>query len=371
MKKLFSILLIAVLFIPSMMLFSACGKNKGYDLSNLSTDFYSIADKNNNIVKVANKLKFDYSQHQISGDTYLLETVYTVKPYTTIKDYNLVLDNVMAFVYTHIDLCSNNSIAIDSEYKSKVKSDLDAFSEAMSDTNIHVNYFAERIKQSYTDSSIAITSSACLSRYQNLLDSYDNLYQTAINFSNTLSNIYFNHALKNANPNVYDIAVEDFDPNIVVNKLNSRIKYQISNLSETFVEMYINGGKLSESIVTKVGDAFGSFNLNKYNYIDKVNAIDVEIDENTVLGKIRENGVLKDSYSEFYDLSIQAYNLQTILMNDNEKFLSASNAIDYLTAKANTDATAYDNMCVRVIEDYDYAISSYNTVLVDMIALIK
>jgi len=67
MKKLFSILLIAVLFIPSMMLFSACGKNKGYDLSNLSTDFYSIADKNNNIVKVANKLKFDYSQHQISG----------------------------------------------------------------------------------------------------------------------------------------------------------------------------------------------------------------------------------------------------------------------------------------------------------------
>jgi len=123
--------------------------------------------------------------------------------------------------------------------------------------------------------------------------------------------------------------------------------------------------------VTKVGDAFGSFNLNKYNYIDKVNAIDVEIDENTVLGKIRENGVLKDSYSEFYDLSIQAYNLQTILMNDNEKFLSASNAIDYLTAKANTDATAYDNMCVRVIEDYDYAISSYNTVLVDMIALIK
>ena len=51
------------MLLPIASFFSACKKNNKNDLTALKTDFYNIAEENNNIKLVDGKLIFDYSAH--------------------------------------------------------------------------------------------------------------------------------------------------------------------------------------------------------------------------------------------------------------------------------------------------------------------
>ena len=139
MKKLFISLMLLLLVVPSVFVMSACGKDNGYQLANLKTDFNNIAEKYQNVKLDGNKLVFDYSAFVYNDDKYLETLINTTKPYTELQAYTTIFDNVMMFANQHIEICSNNSIDIDEESRNLLKSKLDEFDLAVGDVNIYIN----------------------------------------------------------------------------------------------------------------------------------------------------------------------------------------------------------------------------------------
>lgn len=352
MKRRILSLILVFLLLPTAFLFSAC-KDKGYDLNNLQNDFNLIAAENENIKNVNGKFVFDYSNH-----IRLNSVVEYNYPYTQLKEFNKVFENVMAFSFDYIDECSHNDLVKNVGLKNKVKSQLDDLKKSYAEIDLNVNNFAVDINASYdTDD---IFNHICEESYRRLLLSYDDLFEAASNFNNTLADLYFNHILKNGNPNIYKIDSAEFDANLVVNNFDARLKYQISNLSQSFFEMYIDGGKLAEDIVS----AEEFFDIDEFDYEDNIKVINKTIDE-VVAAQKANSATNKQKY---YQLSIQAYNIQDVLNNDNSKYVHACNEISYATIDL-TEASAEEKMCYEIIEQRYELLKEYNSVLVSMLSL--
>lgn len=347
-KKILSLLLVLML-IPFASLFAACG-DKGYNLANLQKDFVSIADQNENIVANNNELLFDYSSHP------KLEGVFTSNyPYTTVLEYNQVYYNLMSFAFNYIDVCSNNNAIESEDVRNRVKRELDVLQNSIHQVDIYVNMLAEIINVSENDDVLSI---ACLARLENLLVAYESLFDAATTFNNTLADLYFNHILFDGNPNVYALGSANFDVNPIIHKFDARLKYQLSNLSQCFVEMYINGAKLSKKIID--GDVV--FSLNAFNYSSNVTAIKKTYNELVAYEKATNN---KQAY---YELCVEAYNIQTALNNDNDKFIVACKTIAYAGFDEEV-STGNEKLCVEIIEERFELVKIYNAVLVEMLAL--
>lgn len=355
-RKIVSLILVLMLF-PVASLFSACGKADGYNLDNLKSEYDAIALENGNIKQEEDGFVFDYSSHN------KLETVISsTEPYVALESYNEVFYNLMSFANSYVDECSNNSATDNAEIKNKVQADLLELKKSVSDVNESVNIFAEVIAAA---SESEIKSDACLERFENLLKTYDEMFENAINFNNSLSNMYFNYVLKDGNPDVYSAGENNFNASTVINKLNSRIKYQVSNISECFVEMYFDGGKMAERIAnsTKTSDLL---DLDAMGYTAKINAIKVTLDVEVAADKANNEA----NKTNFYELSVQAQNIQTSFDNDREKFLTACNAIDFaLLTEDMSKATPYETMCYAIILDYNDLVEEYNKVLTEMVKI--
>lgn len=362
MKKQFLSLLLVILFIPSVFLFAGCD-DKSYKLTNLESDYCNIVSNCDNIKIEDNKIVFDYSNHKLGNDEYLVSAI-SVEPYNQLNNYNKIFDNLMGFVYEYVDVCSNKNIDADANIRNNLKSELDELSIAVNDVDTYINQWAEVIEFHFNDD---ITNDQCLARFKTLLSAYNSLYQKSINFSNSLASLYYNNALNDANPRLDKIKIDDFDSSIIISKLQGRVKYQVSNLSQVFVEMYIDGHDLPTIITTKneEEEVFeGKLDLNQNGYLAKVNSIErvfgAGFDAETAV-TIANGASIK---STFYNYSVKAYNLQNILDNDNDMFISACNQIRY--GKINTEY-AYQLKCKEIIDDYNYIVNDYNQVLTDMI----
>ena len=354
-RKILSLILVLML-LPIASMFVACGKDDGYNLDNLSADFNEIAEENGNIKIVNNKFVINYADHEK-----VAIAMSEVDPYTQIESYNFVFDNIMSFAFDYVEVCSDNDLTSNAKIKNQLQDDLYNLKKSFGNVNSALNLFAEIINLSYD---IDPLEPHCLTRFESLLVSYEKLFDSAINFNNTLADLYFNHALKEGNPNVFETGFENFDASVVVNNLEGRLKYQISNLSQSYVEMYVSGGDLAERIAKGAVE----LNLNKYNYKKNVEAVNFVFDEQVAAEKANNN-VNKE---KFYELSVQAQNIQTILNNDSNKFVTACNDIEYVTVKANlNDAAANDNACVYIVEDNYRLITEYNKVLSQMVNIIK
>jgi len=347
MKRKFLSLLLIFMLLPFASLFVGCGKD-GYNLNNLQNDFNEIKTQNENIRYENGKLLFDYSEH-----ARLYIVIQSVYPYTQLNELNQVYENVMAFAFNYIDECSNNSAVKDATIKNKVKDDLNALKEAVNDVDVYVTMLAEIINVSHD-----VMLDACVSSLSNLIYSYDELYRTAMNFNNSLADLYFNHILSNSNPNIYNQKIEDFDVNIVVNNFDARLKYQISNLSQCFIEMYFDGEKLSQEIV----EGINIFDLSESDYESNVENINIVYNSLVAAEKAINN---KQS---FYDLSVQAYNAQEALNNDISKFIYAYNHISYANFDA-VEATANEKICALIIDERFELVSVYNDVLVQILEI--
>ena len=351
-KKILSLILVLML-LPIASLFVACGKDKSYNLNALDEDFNQIVEKNNNVKNDEGKFVFDYSNHS-NLETIIANTA----PYNELENYNFVFYNLMSFAYDYVPMCANNHLTNNAEIKNQVKNDLSALKKSVSDVNECVNMFAESVIMADDEE---ITSSVCLTKFENLIATYEDMFEKATNFNNSLSNLYFNYALKDGNPNVYSLGVENFDANIVVNKLKARIKYQISCLSQCFVEMYVDGD-LDERITNKET----IFDLTQFNYKNNIEAIDKSFTEQTAAEKANH----KDNKSNFYELSVQAQNIQSTIDNDINKFMTACQKIDYGMVVDSSTATALEKMCVAIIESNYNLICNYNIVLVEMLNIV-
>lgn len=354
MRRKFISLILILMLLPITSLFVACGKDKGYNLNNLYNDYVSIATENDNVELNNGMLIFDYSNHPKMKT--IVETTY---PYTEINSYNFLFKNLMAFSSEYVDNCSYNEAIKDAKIKNQVKQDLDNLKKSVRDVNNCTNILAEIIRSSYDEN---VLSEVCLLRYENLLLTYDSLFHNAIIFHNTISNLYFNNILNNSNPDVFVEGYSNFDASKTINLLNSRIKYQVSNLSASYVEMVLD----DETIPHKI--AFDDYNptLDEYSYRTNLYNVNQTIDENIAESKVELNG----NKSKLYELAVEAYNIQTTLNMDNSKFITAFNSVDYRFVKNGESATPYQEMCLNLIESYNDLISEYNAVLVKMIAIL-
>ena len=195
----------------------------------------------------------------------------------------------MGFVYENIEVCSNANIEASVEVRDNLKFQLDELSNAIYEIDVYINHWAKIIEFNYSSTNKAeLTNVQCLSRFKNVLTAYNNLFQKAISFSNGLSDLYYNYALNDANPKIDNVKLDDFDSSVVISKLQSRAKYEISNLSQLFVEIYIDGNDLPTELTTPIilneGEdnetiVFNTFELNKsgFRYLDKVNNLEAAL----------------------------------------------------------------------------------------------
>lgn len=349
-KRILSLILILVL-LPIASIFSACGKEKNVDLSSLDDEFNSILTENQNMKEVDGTFIFDYSKYE------KIESIKTQKPYNQIDVFNFVFSNIMDFSFNHVKVCAVNGLDISKSKKEEIENSLKDLKNSIANTNRSINIFAETVTVAPSDQ---ITSEACLLKFEILLNAYNDVFEDSIYFNNLLSDLYFNNILNNGNPDINSMSVEEFDANLVLSNFQSRLRYQISNLSGLYAKKYIDT-TLIKNIVYKNA----TLNLNEFNYQNDIELIKVKINVDTAKQKI-------DAQKEiFYKLAVQAQNFQTILENDRNKFIVACKSIDYKTVKDDVTASAFDKMCVEIIDGNHDLVISYNNVLSQMIQILN
>lgn len=354
--KLLSLILILFL-IPGSLVLSACKKEEGYEMSSLKSDFYSVAENEaDNIVKVNNSLKFDYSKHN-NGEAFLQNIIANEAPYKELAKYNMLFENIIEFPCEYIEICSSTSAELSLITRNNLKSELDAFHKSMRDVSTSIDLLAEGLKIAEN-----IRNVICLERYKNLLLSYETLYQTSSQLSNTISTIYYKDILVNSNPEIGAVSLSDFDAGTVVRTFRGRLLFQKSNLTQIFVEKYICGGDFAKEISTS------ETTLDLTNYNNNIKAITLA--ETITEQQMVEKANHENNKTNFYNLAIKAYNLQEILSNDATKFGRAAKEISYVYTTDNEDkASAYDKICVEIIDGYDFALGEYNEVLANMVSV--
>lgn len=358
-KKILSFILV-LFMIPTMFVLSACG-DKGYQLDKLETDFFSVADECKTIERVDNKFHFTYSNFSYEGTPILQNAINDTKPYIYLKDYNQVFENLMAFVYDYIDECSHSSIEADENFRNALKQEMDDLHASIKVVDGSVQVFAESLVSNPSD----IQHETCLARFRNVLIAYDDLFQKSINFSNSLAELYFDYALNDANPNFFNVSVNDFNAGMVINKLNARIKYQISNLTQSYVEMYFDGSNVPNNLTDSASN-FGELDLNAFSYQDNVKAINKSFDINSAIEKANNSS----NKVNFMNLAIDAYNLQASLKNDANMFIKACNNVSYCEIIKKVDLTAQEKLNVKQINDYNHLLGEYNKTLINMLNII-
>lgn len=365
MKKKVLSLILCLFLIPGALIFTACGDDNDYSLANLSTDFYSIANNYENLnLTIDNEFEFDYSNFVYQNEQYFTNAINTTVPYMYLGTYyNPLFSNSMSFVYNYIDICSTDSINAPQNLKNELKQNLDNFDAALRTVNADINMVAERLRFNI-NSNVEITNESCLTRLKNLFDSYDILFSSVYDLTDTLAEIYFDYALNDANPNYYSQSLDDFDALRVTSNLNAKIKLQISNLTEIYTELYVCGGELSTAYTTQVDGEFATLEGNYSTYMAKIANIDKVFDP-SIASTINASTTLKQN---FYNLAVELYNLQSALYNDLDIYNQASDDIVYTIIINDVNATTYELMCVEIIDNHKILLENYNDVLVEILS---
>ena len=349
-KKILSLMLVLVL-LPVALLFCACGKSTKNNLSALDDEFYAIMDSNTNFVDNGNGMEITFDNH-----TNLKNAVNASNnQYKYLNDYNNIFASLICFSSEYIDECAGHSAGVEKSTKEKVFNELNALKLEIGAVNSAIETLAGMIDVNSSN----VTDSTCLVAYENLLLTYEGMFEKAMIFNSTLVDIYYNRVLSNGNPNVANISLNDFDVDVVLSKLNGRIFYQRANLTQSYIKMYLEGGDFAHNI------AYGlsTLDINKFNYSLNVKAINYALNMNQAATKANNN---KQS---FYDFAVKAYNLQEILSADAGKFIYACNTICLNDINANS--SALEQMCASIIEENYNTITQYNSALKGMIDIVK
>lgn len=358
MKRNIWILILILLLIPGGFVLTACGKNDDYKLSNLKNDFYSIDETNATIVTSKQTLKLNYENYKDNNVKYMLDIINNpAYPYQYLKEYQTLLDDVLSFTYSYIDVCSSNDLEVPSELKNKTKQDLIALQEAFIDLDYQFESFASLVH--FNLSNTDKTDPILLSSYKKVLGDFENVIVEAVDFSDDIAKIYYQHVLNNPNPNFF-VESEDFSAGKVESYLTSRIKFQTNNLARVFVEKYFDGADIDKQLSSK-NFANNLFESEEYNlYTSNVEKINKDL----------KNKAEAIDTKALLNKSIEMYNAQEILNNDDKKFKTACQEIEYQTILASKDKTEAQKIYLKIVDDYDYLVQQYNAVLVDIIDIL-
>lgn len=354
--------MIVFILMGSGLVFSACGENgiKGYDMTQLATDYTNQISSINNVSLTTNHgIEFDYSIYSTNGNQYMLQAI-NHAPYSYIQTYyNTMLNNSMAFVYSFIDVCSSSIIEVPKDLKNEVKQDLDQFVLSLKKTSGNVEAVADKIRKGND-----IMSTDSLNSLKNLFDSYEELYQSAFNFSSTLANVYYGYAYTNSNPDYSNTKLEDYDASKTILLLKSRIKHHIANYTQSYIEINLKGSNLSRRFTTVGNIAELPNNFSQYK--SKINAINYEVDDSKG-SSINDSGEKEN----FMNSAIALYNCISILDNNYPIYHKASNDVVYNKVISDVNASRYEKDCAQIIKNNEYVLNEINAVIARMVNIIN
>ena len=347
-KRILGLILVLAL-IPTAFFFAACGKGTKNNLSTLDDEFYAIATNYDNFVFNNDLLQISLANHD------KLATVVNSSnnQYRYIKNYNSMFESLMCFSSEYIDECANFKQGVDKDTKKRIFNDLHAL-------KLEVNAVDRAIETLSGKMAVnSSTSSDCLTAYENLLLTYEDMFEKAIIFNNTIVDLYYNRVLRSGNPNIAAMDIDDFNVEIVINKLYGRVCYQRANLTQSYVKMYIEGGNLAHKL------AYGEISLDtsKYNYANNMASIGYTINIDQAIEKANVNKL------SFYNFAVQAYNLQEILSMDIGRLSYACRTI--CMARINANSSPIEKVSANIIKENYNTLSQYNAALAGMINIIK
>lgn len=354
MKKFVSFVCIACFLISSCFVF-ACKKDSGYNLDNLKSQFFEISTKYQRVELKDNKFVFKFGEDGSQVVENLIAN--SDSRYHNLTSYNTVLDNSLDFAYKYIDYCSNNSLAVDKDYKNQIESSLKELDSSFDVIDRAIGEFSHIVKTFEHDPN----NERCLQSYKNLLNCYEMLFFDAVDLSTKLCNIYFEYYLTDQNPDYCKMSITNFEQDVVVARLKPRISYQIVELTRNFVETYLDGGNVSDLVANKGLE----FDINFNNYSTNVKMINVNIDVDVAIAKAQTKR------DKVFNKSKEMYVAQSRLNNDSDKFNKAYSDIKYADVIADSEATSYQKECVEIINSHTSWLGDYSVVLSDMLEILE
>ncbi len=350
MKRKIFILISLIALLPTVFFFSACGKSTKNNLSTLDDEFYAISKEYDNFVFEDGYLKISLVDHLQLNKVVNASN----NQYKYLSNYNQMFQSLMCFTSEYVDECANYQPGVDRNTKTKVYNELNALKKEI----VAVNSAIETLSGIMAVNTSNPTTSACLVAYENLLLTYEDMFDKAVAFNNSIVDIYYNHALRSGNPNIAALSLDNFAVELVINKLYARVRFQQANLTQSYFKMYLEGGTLAHDIAYG-----GSLDTSKYNYSSNMNAISFSVDMDEAIQKANANKLA------FYNYSVQAYNLQEILSMDIGRFSYACRTICMKDIDSNS--TDIEVMCKSIIEENYNTLTQYNNALAGLIGIIK
>ena len=184
--------------------------------------------------------------------------------------------------------------------------------------------------------------------------------------------MYFSKGLTTAIVDYSLVSLDDFNASQAAINLKSMADYQTLNLTRAYYNSYVKGNALTTVFTTKKDGAFPKPDANYNNYVASVNAVSLDATFTNALPQkmqvIENDASLKE---QFYNQSIAMSNIQMIMDNDLSVYQLALNEVTYLDKKADPNATDYEKFCVQMIENHNYIVQQYNSVLENLINIIK
>lgn len=353
MKKIISFIL-TLLVLPCSLILVGCA-DQSYKLSNLQSDIDTMIAEYEIVVEKGEGFTIDYSYFRDGTDKYVENIINNIQPYTSLKDYHFVLNNLMTFANDYIDECCNEDVKVDGWLRDRLKDNLDDVSMDLSALENSTRTWAGVVKDVYKLQDISQEAS-CLDRFKTVLDDYADLCESVSNFADSISRIYFDYVLVDSNVNFYGISYEDFNLNMLINKLDARIKNYVSASSQLFVERNVLTSTLSTNITTA---PFTTISLNADNYLTNMNLYNSKADfDNNLALQLGAN-----NKAELYDLAIRLYNVQTVYNDNIDKYITARNDINFIEVNADSDCTNYERVCRDNILNHISLMNEYNTIL--------
>ena len=361
-KQVILSLILCLVLIPGLFIFTACKDDKSYNLSNLYIDYSNLVNKHQYLsTNENNEIVFNYDKITYQNTQYFSNALLT-EPYMKLTQfYNPLLNNSLSFFASYVENCSTDALLISNNEKDSIKSALNEFDSALTTTYNQTINMADLLRTG-TD----IESNVHMIRLSNLFESYENLYVKAFNLSQELSNIYFNYAVTDANPNYSEQSINQFDASRVIVNLRSRIKNQIVNLTQSYIEQNVRGLKLYSSFTTKENGGYASIPTSFSSYLSDVQSIDVEFSSS--LGQTINTNPTKRE--KFYHASIELYNIQESLNNLLNAYRVACNEIVYTNITADANANNYQKTCAKIISDYSALIDQNTIALQNALAIL-
>lgn len=337
MKTKFLSLILTAFLCLGAFTFSAC--DNGYNISNFNTDYESIGN-NLNVTINSGYLVFDLSKieqavtengEEENSHLLYLRNYYQPLVRSSLSFVVYAKDVLTASTTVEKDLCNliDDQLTALNDASKNVGQQIEEFS------NIIANTSSEDADRDY--------------RFNLVTRAYNEFFNATRTLSSTMARAYFENVVSNENQNYY----ED-NTNFalyVQNSLQDLARYQIFNLTQSYIEMHVDGADMISIALTFT------------NYQSKVDTL------NSYIASSTDKSFDKSDEGALHPLAVKLYNLNSKIINERDLYLNACNQIVY-TEVATEQSDYNETSAVQIINTYSETIDDFNDVLISIYALL-